>query len=109
MLPVVAALLSLGCDVDAMRERVQSGAPSVPSAPPIESRAALPPPPAQPSRVVPPPGAPRSFADLAAEVDPAVVFVHRKEAQRFTDGIQVYERKVDSGSGSGFVFDAKQG
>ncbi len=61
-------------------------------------------PPALPvlSVVVPPADAPRSFADLAAKADPAVVYVQTLQEQRNRQGRR---RVVGEGLGSAFVFD----
>jgi serine protease Do len=62
----------------------------------------VPPPP--PPSLPPPPGAdtPRSFADLAAKADPAVVFVKTLQEQKGRTGRR---RVIGEGLGSGFVYD----
>lgn len=54
------------------------------------------------SVVVPPADAPRSFADLAAKANPAVVYVQTLQEQQ---GRQGRRRVVGEGLGSAFVFD----
>jgi len=93
------AVLASGCDVEFLRTQRENELKQKPAIqlPP----SVLAPSPAPPSQVVPPAGAPRSFADLAAQADPAVVFVRTVIAQRVG-----FQRRVGQGSGSGFIFDA---
>lgn len=104
-----------GCDVEKLAQR-RSGldqadpaplSPSpLPQATPVPVR---PPPSLTPSVAVPPPGgavvapagAPLSFADLAAQANPAVVFVRTIHTTRYG-----YRQVMNEGSGSGFIFDA---
>jgi len=94
------AVLASGCDVEFLRTQRENELKQKPAIqlPP----SVLAPSPAPPSQVVPPAGAPRSFADLAAQADPAVVFVRRGQLMRRG------RRNVmaEAGHGSGFIFDA---
>lgn len=100
--------LSLGCDLiqkasevavgeqaddDSGSQTVQLPAPS--AAPPPLAVPKLPPAPA-----MPPDGAPMSFADLAKQANPSVVFVRTVSSQR-----QGFHRILRPGTGSGFIFD----
>ncbi len=92
-------VFALGCDVEFLRTQRENEPEQKPA---IQLPASvLTPAPAPPSQVVPPAGAPRSFADLAAQADSAVVFVRTVIAQRVG-----FQRRVGQGSGSGFIFDA---
>lgn len=91
---LLAASTSVGCRgcLDSGGSGAASASVSVPIAMPV-----LPAP-----VVVPPADAPRSFADLAAKANPAVVYVQTIQEQKGRTGRR---RVVGEGLGSAFVFD----
>jgi serine protease Do len=100
---VLTLLATLSC-----RERSSSTSPPDPATPlPAPANAPAPKPPdpyVQPAASVELPGgvmAPASFADLARQTDPAVVFVETEQAVLGHGG----RRMVGEGLGSGFIFD----
>lgn len=93
----------LGCGCDFRLDRSEKAQQSLPAPPPSASPSAPTVVVPMPDPVAPPTGAPKTFAELAAQVNPGVVFVRRIEVVRGFRGNQLRE----GGSGSGFVFDAR--
>jgi serine protease Do len=106
------AFAALGCDlaqkavIVALDDKAEQ--PAVVAPPPVPVQPASPPAPAGPQKVIPPVapvipdgGSPMSFADLAARVDEAVVYVRTIQSER-----RGFQRVLRDGSGSGFVFDS---
>lgn len=96
--PILVAALSAAL---ACKQEAPPPTPGAASALPVT---ALPPPPPSPPPPTAAPGAqaPASFADLAANADPAVVFVKTIQEKKLLAG----RRVVGQGRGSGFVYDS---